>query len=893
MARNWLTSSLLPSKYWWFAIKRAVEIMNIMPCSHLKKGITTPHEFVFGKKVDYRVLFPMFSVAYVKQPRETGGSHKQKIRTKSLKCIVVGSDTKTNGLQFYHPNSKQLISANNGFRLDSFLPSGPQFQQQFDGAFIFNTRSGQDNIHRPLAHEDNDKIFFKNANGTHDEATIIFTPFDDTSEPYTVQVTSNGSLHEFMGSELLDHNPDQPPSDDVTNPSPHPLLPWIKPHAKATLYLPHIMPKPKQGYLECTEGTWSFAPGRTGKKKHIPLPTFDELAQSMVTNKKLFQGWKSMATVISARHVRATSNIMARHVSAATLKVLDAPTLLKHHKLDPHDRELWDAAYDEEFNGLQQLQTWETISESDYQRLKRTCGRALPTMAISTLKKDENGKPKRCKYRIVVLGNLDPHDWQKSDCFAPVLNQTELRLLCSIAVKNKVIPKTGDVSQAFCQGVLPPTESYILRPPAGCPRSTPNTYWKLLRTLYGLKRSPRHWYELAKKTLKAIGLKPVKNSSCIFFGKMFDNEPPIYIGLYVDDFIYFSSSSKVEREFEKRFGSRIKTTFDGDVSHFLGIAFKPTRHSNGHVSLHLSQEAFTETILQRTGLDGPDVGTAPTPYRSGYPIDKIPDEQYDQDTQARVTHKMQQLTGCFQWLTTSTRPDIATVTNFLSQFNHKASKGHLDACKRVVRYLKGTKDLGISFHSQPNAALKSFVKFPVSTTTITPFTDANWGPQDQARPKSTDLPLELFKTRSLSGFLIWLNGPIHWMSKRQTITARSTAEAEIYATDECVKYLKYIYQILDEMNLAKDLMPKPTTIHNDNAACVAWSHSLSTKGLRHIQIRENAVREDVQAGNVKIVHIGGDMNLSDLFTKEDKDVKHFLSIRDVLLEKPPTELSHQ
>jgi hypothetical protein len=131
------------------------------------------------------------------------------------------------------------------------------------------------------------------------------------------------------------------------------------------------------------------------------------------------------------------------------------------------------------------------------------------------------------------------------------------------------------------------------------------------------------------------------------------------------------------------------------------------------------------------------------------------------------------------------------------------------------------------------------------------------------------------------------------MSKRQTITARSTAEAEIYATDECVKYLKYIYQILDEMNLAKDLMPKPTTIHNDNAACVAWSHSLSTKGLRHIQIRENAVREDVQAGNVKIVHIGGDMNLSDLFTKEDKDVKHFLSIRDVLLEKPPTELSHQ
>ena len=79
-------------------------------------------------------------------------------------------------------------------------------------------------------------------------------------------------------------------------------------------------------------------------------------------------------------------------------------------------------------------------------------------------------------------------------------------------------------------------------------------------------------------------------------------------------------------------------------------------------------------------------------------------------------------------------------------------------------------------------------------------------------------------------------------------------------------------------------MPKATTIYNDNAACVAWSHSLSTKGLRHIQIRENAVREEVQAGNIKVKHIAGDLNLSDLFTKEDKGVHHFLRIVDYILE---------
>lgn len=267
MARNWLTSSLLPSKYW-FAIKRAVEVLNIMPSSHLNKTITTPHEVIFSPKVDYRVLVPMFSVAYFKQTWETGGSSKQKNRTKSLKCILVGSDNKSNGLQFYHPESKQLITANNGFRIDSFLPSGPQFKENFDGSFIFNTKSGQDNIHRPMTHEDKDKVYFKNKEGTYDVATIVFSPFDDTTEPYTVQTLSNGSLHKFMTSDLLDHNPNNLPSDKSTEETPHPLLPWIKPDAKVTLCLPQLMSKPKQGYLECLDGEWTFSPGCTGKKKN-------------------------------------------------------------------------------------------------------------------------------------------------------------------------------------------------------------------------------------------------------------------------------------------------------------------------------------------------------------------------------------------------------------------------------------------------------------------------------------------------------------------------------------------------------------------------------------------------------------------------------------------------
>ena len=143
--------------------------------------------------------------------------------------------------------------------------------------------------------------------------------------------------------------------------------------------------------------------------------------------------------------------------------------------------------------------------------------------------------------------------------------------------------------------------------------------------------------------------------------------------------------------------------------------------------------------------------------------------------------------------------------------------------------------------------------------------------------------LDLFKSRSLSGFLVWLGGPIHWSSKRQTITARSSAEAEIYATDECVKFLQYISFLLDGMHLKNEFMPEPNNVYNDNSASIHWAHNMTTKGLRHLQIRENAIRESVQNGFVNIKHIDGKINLADLFTKEDKDGEHFIALRDLLV----------
>jgi hypothetical protein len=118
-----------------------------------------------------------------------------------------------------------------------------------------------------------------------------------------------------------------------------------------------------------------------------------------------------------------------------------APTSLKaHHKLSPEDKSIWDAAYDEEYDGLESLQPWEVISEAQYKLLSKG-KRALPTMAIATIKYDANNRPKCAKYRLVVLGNLDYHTWSKESTAAPVMSQLELRLLTALAVSHRRVLK--------------------------------------------------------------------------------------------------------------------------------------------------------------------------------------------------------------------------------------------------------------------------------------------------------------------------------------------------------------------------------------------------------------------------------------------------------------------
>ena len=191
-------------------------------------------------------------------------------------------------------------------------------------------------------------------------------------------------------------------------------------------------------------------------------------------------------------------------------------------------------------------------------------------MCVQTVKPDEFSNPIRAKSRIVALGNYETTPWTKSEKYAPVIRKESCRLLTSLAVGMGRTQKQGDCKNALCHPILPEDEKVIIRPPSGCPLSKPGELWLLKKTLYGLRRSPKHWYNKFCDAMRNIGLKPCAHDPCVFTGCIIEGEPPIYLGVYVDDFTYFSASTEVEKAFEHALDQELNVEFMGNVAWFLG-----------------------------------------------------------------------------------------------------------------------------------------------------------------------------------------------------------------------------------------------------------------------------------------------------------------------------------
>ena len=190
-----------------------------------------------------------------------------------------------------------------------------------------------------------------------------------------------------------------------------------------------------------------------------------------------------------------------------------------------------------------------------------------------------------------------------------------------------------------------------------------------------------------------------------------------------------------------------------------------------------------------------------TPYRSGFPTDSIPPvDPLDPDIHRR-RQVYQRIVVWINWLATCPRPEISPPLTFLASDRNPPRPQHYKATVDALKYLTSTNGYVISFKAQSSSTIQAFDQFPnhhdkeayteakypspSEFYQITAFCNDNWGGQFGSAVKDGN-PLELFKFRSLSGFLICRSGgPIARKSIRKNQTSLSSCEVEIVATNEC------------------------------------------------------------------------------------------------------------
>ena len=176
--------------------------------------------------------------------------------------------------------------------------------------------------------------------------------------------------------------------------------------------------------------------------------------------------------------------------------------------------------------------------------------------------------------------------------------------------------------------------------------------------------------------------------------------------------------------------------------------------------------------------------------------------------------------------------------------NH--GKGHWQAAKRILKYLKGTKDEGLCYTSRN-------LKFE-SNWELTLWCDASYAGCIDTR-------------RSRGGYLIYLNDNlVAFNSSLQKCMALGTCDAEYMALSMGLKELTWVRMLLECMGLKVKL---PMVVFEDNQAAKSIAENPeSSKRTKHIDIRFHHVREQSEAGNIGIQYVATEKQKADGMTKD-------------------------
>lgn len=501
--------------------------------------------------------------------------------------------------------------------------------------------------------------------------------------------------------------------------------------------------------------------------------------------------------------------------------VMDDPKTLGEALRSPYAK-VWKAAMRKEFESLQKTGTWRLVELPRGAHL-------IGGKWVYRTKRNEWGEIVEFKARWVAKGFSQKPGIDYLDIYAPVARMSSIRTVISLAALNNWDLVNMDVNSAFLNSYVE-EEIYVVQP-QGFEETGPSgakLVCRMQKCLYGLKQAPRNWNAVIDTWMVSYGFVISAADPCVYIYRK--DSRVLVVLLWVDDLIIAGNNTQCLSNFKKDISSRFQMKDLGELAWILGMEVKRDRAQG---TIEITQRTYIELMLTRFKME--DCKAVGTPAEGHLKrVENVgPNKEY------------MSLVGSLLYAAMVTRPDIAYAVQALGRHMQNSTEEHFSAGKRILRYLQGTKNLGLKYGG-PNATAGN-------GATIEGYVDADWGTDTDTR-------------RSVTAYIFMLGGAaISWGSRLQPTVALSTSEAEYMAASTAVQEAMHIRLLMRSLGYPQE---EPMIIFEDNQGCIGISENpIMHKRTKHIDIRYHYVRERVSAGDVKLIYIETERQLADLLTK--------------------------
>nr|GEW78634.1 ribonuclease H-like domain, reverse transcriptase, RNA-dependent DNA polymerase [Tanacetum cinerariifolium] len=452
-------------------------------------------------------------------------------------------------------------------------------------------------------------------------------------------------------------------------------------------------------------------------------------------------------------------------------------------------------------------------------------------------KKDANGNIIKHKARLVAKGYIQEHSIDFEEVFAPVARMETIRLLLAIAANNKWEVHHLNVKSAFLHGELK-EEVYVTQPEGFIKREDNGKVYRLIKALYGLRQASHAWNIKLDNTLKSLDFKKRALEQAIYTKT--SKESILLVGVYVDDLIITGTPKKEIDKFKAQMEEKFEMSDLVLLAYYLGIEVTQTGSD-----ISIKQSAYANKILKEVGMIDCNETLIPMDLRKRL-------TKNNEGTLVNST-EYRSLIGCLTYLL-HTRPDLSYSVGLLSRFMQEPNEQHMKAIRQILRYVKGTKDYGITYkHNGGNK--------------IQGFSDSSYGVNTQEGKGTTGI------------IFYYGESPISWSTQKQATVALSSCESEFIAATPASTQALWLKRLSSKLTHSKE---ENVTIMVDNKSPIAlMKNSVFHGKSKHIDTKYHFIRVCVEREDIQVEFVSGEYQKADIFTKALPKIK-FLTMRQLI-----------